>query len=233
MIANAVPVAALAHPTPLPTFGVFVQHFPSIAVQHLPKLEVADSGWAIAATIASIAVAVGTGILAAVTYILARETRDSLKVSRDALQSEQDARATEERRHMNGFMPHIAIEIRVGSVVVGRVLDSASRRFVEQASSAMQIYARNIGAGFAQNVAFSNTNIPNDGIRMPLVRPTAMATGDDRLLLSRLNTSNETIMGWTITYEDAFGRKFESSIANDVGIGSQYKWKRLDEPASS
>ncbi len=120
---------------------------------------------------------------------------------------------------MDGFVPHIAIIIRVSQGVI-----CEGTTFGAQT---MQVYARNIGAGFAQKLSIETKNTRSQEIMLPMAVPTALGVRDEAILLIRRHP-NATVMGLTITYEDAFGRKFESSIADDVRIGSQYKWKPLD-----
>ena len=100
-------LAAAAFPSPLPTFVV--------DVQHVGHIDLSDSYWTVAAAVASLLVAIGTGSLAFYTWKLAIETKASLAISKAALDAERVARTDEERRHQQRYAPLLwmAVEKRV------------------------------------------------------------------------------------------------------------------------
>lgn len=203
------------HPTPLPTVGVSVLGTaPGVTIRGLTKVEVLDSGWAIFAAVtsslaalASIAVAVATWRLAVFTKKLAKETRKSLEVSRVALKSEQDARAAEDRRHMNGFLPHITL-------------------FSDNHPEVATLFAKNIGPGLAWNLEPSiNISAEQAGFVLPII-PVALAPGDQIVLCRRDSRCEVEIRDIAISYQDVFGRPFKTRIDGSLSGASSYAWDR-------
>lgn len=173
--------------------------------------------WIAVSAVASGCVAVATAFLARYTFNLAAETRDSLRVSQQALQDEREARTAEERRHMDSLTPHVAFEIRDERLELAG--SGRSQRFVS-------LYVRNIGPGFAQNIRAGHLNPPNGAQFFIYPIPIALGSGE-RVLLAAKDWSNRvTFMGYKFEYEDAYGRQFKSTIADNVTIGSRYTWER-------
>ena len=144
--------------------------------------------WVALSALASACAAIATYFLARYTRDLAVETRDSLRVSRQALEDERKNRDAEDLRHMDGLMPHIAVEIR------DEILELASpgekQRFIS-------LYAKNIGPGFAKNLDYSHLNTPK-GTQF-FIFPVARALGSgDRVLIAAKDYSNAvTFMGYS------------------------------------
>jgi hypothetical protein len=157
-------------------------------------------------TIASLAAALGTALVAGFTGWLAYETRQSIKLTQTAIDAE-------DRRHMDSFMPHLRLDVRESK---GQV-------------SYVSLHVRNIGPGFAQNIT-----VVLDHGDFPLVRsvsletqPTALGAGEEQRLALKDSIVQEKIPGFTLTYADAFGRKFQSRIGRGVESGSPYDWEPL------
>lgn len=182
-----------------------------------------ESAWIAISAIASGAVAVATGFLALYTHDLAKETRESLALSKSAIQDERVARRAEDLRHMDGFMPHIALEPR------SEILELAGRGLKTRF---LALYATNIGAGFACNVQVSQGNVPNVPRIFVYDPPTALGAGDRVILAAKEWSDNVAFMGYKMSYEDAFGREFESRIADNIVVGSRYSWTRPSSGSS-
>ena len=175
--------------------------------------------WVALSAIASGLVAIATFALAWYTHDLAKETRQSLAISQQALDDERTARQAEDVRHMDGFLPHIALIPR------DEVKDLAEPGLQTRYLS---LYARNIGVGFAHNIRVSQSNAGNAAQFIVRNPPIALAVGEEVLLAARAYGNNLTFMGFTLTYDDAFGRSFESRIANDIAVHSRYSWNRIE-----
>jgi hypothetical protein len=179
-----------------------------VDVRSLPRVEVTDSGWQIFAALASVAVAAATTALAYNTYLLAKESRLG--------------RAAEELRHMNSFLPHLALQAREtleedGSA--GDVLVLQSRR--------LALYVRNIGAGFAKNIIVTDDS---DAAAPGLVKhdaPVALGVGEEALLAVHDVDTPAELRGYRVVYEDAFGRTFETVAPGTIVLGTRYTWRQL------
>jgi hypothetical protein len=178
---------------------------------------VTEQFWIALSALASAAVAIATWFLARYTHVLAVETRDSLRISRQALEGEQAARNAEERRHMDSLMPHVALEVR------DEILELAGagrrQRFVS-------LYAKNIGPGFAQNIRSGHLNASDGSQFFTFPLPIALASGERVLIAAKDWNKPTTFMGYSFDYEDAFGRRFKTTIADNVTIGSRYLWEK-------
>jgi hypothetical protein len=168
-----------------------------------------EAAWVAISAVASALVAIATGFLARYTYDLAKETRAGLEL-------EREARKSEERRHMDGFMPRIALTVKNETLeLFGQGI---KQRFVA-------LYAQNIGPGFAQNIRIEHQNIAQEKRLWLGQMPIALEPGAELLLGANDVASALTFQSYKITYEDAFGRKFQSKIG-DIVPGARYEWLR-------
>ena len=149
--------------------------------------------WIVISAIASAAVAIATGFLAFFTYDLAKETRQSLVLSRQGLDDERAARRSEEQRHMDGFMPHVAL------IAKEELLELAGQGIRQRFPA---LYLKNIGVGFAHNIRTGHLNAakPNEFYTYP--PPIALGVGEEVLLAAKDTSNGITFMGYTVTYED-------------------------------
>jgi hypothetical protein len=198
-------IIAVAAATPVP--------IAPIDVRTLPRLETVDSWWAICGAVASIAAALASIAVAVATYQLAKRTVESVALARQALDAEQN-------RHMDGFTPHLALRLLHVGKDVSQQMVSPGR------THELKLYVRNIGAGFAQNIVVEDHNVNSDELRKE-IPPTALAVGEEALLISKPFGASVDLLGYRLTYCDAFGRKFESRIDGVVRIGARYVWKPL------
>jgi hypothetical protein len=185
------------------------------AVTSSPLPAVAGPDWA---TLASVVAAVGTFAMALFTYDLAKKTGDSIKVAREAI-------AAEDVRQMNAAIPYLLLEVRdiperpaneddPGAVPV----PIPPKRFVVPRT--IQLWVRNIGTGFAQNIVMDLGPVCTKSISPP----TALGVGQEAPLISQ--KPDVAIPGVTLTYDDAFGRRFESrtEIDKPVTVWSRCEW---------
>jgi len=119
---------------------------------------------------------------------------------------------------MDGFMPHIALQVR------SEVLELAGPGIKQRFTS---LYVKNIGVGFAQQVGVRNDNLPRGNLFDKGVAPAALGVGEEVRLIAKDAADHETIMAVIVTYADAFGRQFETSMPNDITLASKYTWRRL------
>lgn len=187
----------------------------SVDVHKLPVVHVDDSPWAIGAAIASAAVAVATSVLAAYTASLAKQTIEGVKAAREAI-------AAEERRHMDGFMPHLRLDVR----------DVSEKQTLEGGlpieSRTIRLYVRNIGAGFAQNIRVGENLSVSPKVLKPRP-PTALGVGEEALLAVKAwDAPKPSDAAFALTYQDAFGRDFESRSDNAFDVGAAYTWRRVE-----
>jgi len=197
------------------------------AATHVPassngiqRLYIIESGWAVFAAWTSFGVAIATLLLALFTYVLARETRESLRVARESVEAAQNALSAEERRHMDTFQPHLAINVRVVSNVL-------------TGSDLIQVMLSNIGPGYARDVVVVTTNVGDNQNSHAFPAPNAFAPGSEFVLFEKLFGRPGEITGYKIIYHDAFGRTFESRTDEIISIGARYQWTMLDSLLSS
>jgi hypothetical protein len=177
-----------------------------------------ETSWVAISAGTSVLVAIGTAILAWFTYGLAKETRRSLELAKNALDEERQEHQAEERRHMDTFMPHIALMVKYEKLELQG--PGLAQLFVS-------LYMRNIGPGLAHNISVSHSNISNGTQFFVYDAPTALGAKDDFLLAAKDAANQLTFMGYTVTYQDVFSRKFESQIPNDIKIYSRYTSQRV------
>ena len=174
-----------------------------------------EATWVAISALASAAVAVATAFLAKYTYDLAKETRKTINVSSEALNDERLARKVEESRHMDYFMPHIALLARE------EILELSGRGIQQRF---LALYAKNIGSGFARNISVAHANLPNAPQFFVFNAPIALGAGEEVRLAARQAGNPITFMGYSMSYEDAFGRRFESRIRDNVNEAARYEW---------
>ena len=154
-----------------------------------------------------------THILALETKRLAAETLQSVKAVREATEAE-------DRRHKDEFMPHIALEAR------DEILELAGKGILQRFTA---VYAKNIGVGFAQQIAICQNNMSSTSCKFFVYPPPpALGVGDKMLLIAKEAGPNTTFLGVTLTYQDAFGNKFESMIPDGISPGTPYTARKLD-----
>jgi len=129
--------------------------------------------------------------------------------------------AAEDLRQKNAFIPHIVLEVREEQSErqsTGGLLTVTTR--------SIRLYARNIGAGFAQNIVAESHSTRSPAL-IEEVTPLALGVGEEVLLASKSVSGEGTLADYCLTYEDAFGRKFESRIEGVITRDSRYLWKPL------
>jgi hypothetical protein len=205
-----------------------------IDIHSIPAVNVVDSHWMIFAACASAAAAIATFImalytrtlatetsrLAEETHSLAAETLEGIKVTREAIDAEDE-------RHKDSFMPHLLLEVHN----VPSQLVNLGAQGTRRTPPAMELHVRNIGVGFAQNIV---VEAPNRAAATKVIidnRPAALGVGlvEPLLLISQELDAEVRVIGYTLKYDDAFGRKFESRIEGEVTVESRYEWKRIDK----
>jgi hypothetical protein len=194
-----------------------------ISVRALPRIEVIDSGWVIFSALASTAVAAFTGWLAYQTRGLAKETKrvadETARLSGETLESIRVAReaiAAEDRRHADGFLPHIAIRVKSGLFEYDQGI---RRRWVV-------VTAKNIGSGLAWRIEARHGNATTGEVVVS-DPPTALAVGEEVELVRRFQEAHVDLLQYELTYEDTFGNRFQSSMGVGIRVGSRYDWRRL------
>jgi hypothetical protein len=202
----------------------------SVSIDNSPKVQIEDSKWVIFAALASAAAAIATAIMAVYTRTLATATRrlaeetrrlaeetlEGIKVTRQAIDAE-------DRRHMDSFMPHLRLEVR--DVPEQGEKYVAPGALITFRPRTIELWVSNIGAGFAQKI-----RVDEGPERIEQERPpTGLGVDQQAQIFSRAFDPRAEIEGYHLTYEDAFGRSFESVIDGPITIGSRYRWRRLGQ----
>ncbi len=130
---------------------------------------------------------------------------------------------------MNGFMPHVALIVKDKIDTSQLDFGGTTGRQVVRSHRYTALIAKNIGPGLAWKIEVSHGNQPGNGIEV-LQPPLALAVGEEVQLLRRDLTASIDLVRYTLTCEDAFGRKFQSQIGDQMKAWTQYSWT---PPASS